>query len=74
MEKFFRKEYLPAILIYIASALFFVTALIMFFTNNHHWATILFIGIAVMLFASSRLVNIGRELREDDISSDNKDI
>lgn len=74
MDKFFRKEYLPAILIYIASALFFVTSLIMFFTDNHHWATFLFIGIAVMLFASSRLVNIGRELREDDISSDNNDI
>lgn len=61
-----RKEYLPAILIYIVSAVFYITAAIMFFTHNYHWATFLFLGVAVMLFASSRLVKIGKELREED--------
>ena len=61
-----RKEYLPAILIYIASAIIYVVAAVMFFRHNHHWATVLLFGIVTMLFASSRLVKIGRKLREDE--------
>ena len=61
-----RKEYLPAILIYIASAILYVVSGVMFFTNNYHWATVLVLGIIVMLFASSRLVKIGKKLREED--------
>ena len=61
-----RKEYLPAILIYVASALLFVAAAVMLFTKNHHWATVLLLGIVAMLFASSRLVKIGKKLREED--------
>ena len=72
MEKWFRKEYLPAILLYIASAVFYVAAVIMFFTNNYHWATFLLLGIVTMLFASSRLVKIGNRLREDDEREEKK--
>lgn len=66
MEKWFRKEYLPAILIYVASAIFYVAAVVMFFTHNYHWSTFLLFGIVTMLFASSRLVKIARKLREDE--------
>ena len=61
-----RKEYLSAILIYIASAILYIAAAVMFFTHNHHWATVLLLGIVTMLFASSRLVKIGRKLREEE--------
>ena len=61
-----RKEYLPAILIYIASAILYIAAAVMFFMHNHHWATVGLFGIITMLFASSRLVKIGRKLREDE--------
>lgn len=61
-----RKEYLPAIIIYVASAIFYIASAVMFFTKNHHWATVLLLGIVAMLFASSRLAKIGRKLREDD--------
>ena len=61
-----RKEYLPAILLYIASAIFFVASAVMLFTKNIHWATVLLVGIAVILFASSQLVKIGKKLREMD--------
>ena len=71
MEKWFRKEYLPAILIYVLSAALFIAAAVMFFTQNIHWATFLLLGIVVMLVASSRLVKIGKKLREDEERSDN---
>ncbi len=61
-----RKEYLPAILLYVASALFFVASGVMLYKSNIHWATVLLLGIAVMLFASSSLVKIGKKLREDE--------
>lgn len=66
MEKWFRKEYLPAILIYVLSAALFIAAAVMFFVKNIHWATFLLLGIVVMLVASSRLVKIGKKLREDE--------
>ena len=61
-----RKEYLPAILLYVASALFFIASGVMLYKSNIHWATVLLLGIAVMLLASSSLVKIGKKLREDD--------
>lgn len=61
-----RKEYLPAILVYVVSAILYVVAAVMFFKHNHHWATVLLLGIVTMLFASSQLVKIGRKLREDE--------
>ena len=61
-----RKEYLPAIILYVASAVFYVAAAIMLLTHNHHWATVLLFGIITMLFASSRLVKIGKKLREEE--------
>jgi hypothetical protein len=61
-----RKEYLPAILLYVASAIFYIAAAVMFFTHNYHWATVLLFGIITMLFASSRLVKIGKKLREEE--------
>ena len=61
-----RKEYLPAILIYIASAILYIAAAVMFFRHNIHWATVGLFGILAMLFASSMLVKIGKKLREED--------
>ena len=61
-----RKEYLPAILVYVASAILYVAAAVMFFKHNIHWATVGLFGIVTMLFASSMLVKIGRKLREDE--------
>ena len=72
MEKLFRKEYLPAILIYIASAIIYIASAVMFFNHNHHWATVLLLGIATMLFASSLLVKIGKKLREEDEREESK--
>ena len=66
MEKWFRREYLPAILIYILSTALFIAAAVMFFVKNIHWATFLLLGIVVMLVASSQLVKIGKKLREDE--------
>ena len=61
-----RKEYLPAILIYIASAVLCIVAAVMFFINNYHWATVGLFGIILLLLASSRLVKIGKKLREEE--------
>ena len=61
-----RKEYLPAILIYIASAVLCIVAAVMFFMNNYHWATVGLFGIILLLLASSRLVKIGKKLREEE--------
>ena len=66
MEKLFRKEYLPAILIYVVSAICFIVALVLMFRKNIHWSTFVILGIVVMTFASSVLVKIGRRLREED--------
>ena len=67
-----RKEYLPAILIYVASAVLCIVAAVMFFMNNYHWATVGLFGIILLLFASSRLVKIGKFLREQDENEENK--
>ncbi len=39
--------------------------------HSHHWATLLLLGAAVMLFASSRLVNVGKKLREEEEKLEN---
>lgn len=70
MEKLFRKEYLPAILIYILSALCFIAAIVLMFMKNIHWSTFILLGIAIMIFASARLVKIGNKLREDEEKGD----
>ena len=67
-----RREYLPAILIYALSAALFIAAAVMFFVKNIHWATFLLLGIVVMLVASSRLVKIGKKLREDEERGENE--
>ena len=41
--------------------------------HSHHWATFLLLGAAVMLFASSKLVNIGKKLREEEEWSEKQD-
>ena len=61
-----RKEYIPAIVWYIISAILYVAAAVLLFLHSHHWATLLILGVAAMLFASSRLVNIGKKLREEE--------
>ena len=72
MEKLFRKEYLPAILIYIVSAICFIVALVLMFKKNIHWSTFILLGIAIMIFASARLVKIGNKLREDEEREEKK--
>ena len=66
MEKLFRKEYWPAILIYVVSAICFIVALVLMFRKNIHWSTFVLLGIVVMTYASSVLVKIGKKLREED--------
>ena len=66
MEKLFRKEYLPAILIYVVSAICFAVAIVLMFRKNIHWSTFVLLGIVVMTYASSVLVKIGNKLREDE--------
>ncbi len=61
-----RREYLPAIILYAISFAFFVASVVCLVISHYTWATWLLIGIAIMLSASSRLVNIGRRLREQD--------
>ena len=66
MERFFRKEYLPAILLYVISAIAFIASLILLYIKSIHWATFLLLGIILMLVASSQLVKIGKRLRKED--------
>ena len=61
-----RKEYLPAIVLFIISAILYISAAVLLYLKSHHWATFLVAGAAVMLVASSRLVKIGKKLREED--------
>jgi uncharacterized membrane-anchored protein YitT (DUF2179 family) len=68
-----RKEYIPAIVLYVVSALLYVAAVVLLFLHSHHWATFLIFGVAVMLFASSKLVNIGKKLREEEEWSEKQD-
>ena len=72
MEKLFRKEYLPAILIYIVSAICFIVALVLMFRKNIHWSTFVLLGIVVITYASSVLVKIGKKLREEDEKLENE--
>ena len=72
MEKLFRKEYLPAILIYVVSAICFAVAIVLMFRKNIHWSTFVLLGIVVMTYASSVLVKIGNKLREKDEKSSDK--
>ena len=66
MERFFRKEYLPAILLYVISAIAFIASLILLYIKSIHWATVLFVAVGIMLWASSLLVKIGNKLRKEE--------
>ena len=66
-----RKEYTPAIILYVLSAILFVASAIFAHLDNYNWATIGLCGVIIMLFASSRLVKIGNKLREQDESTNN---
>lgn len=68
-----RKEYIPAIVWYVISAILYAVAVLCLFLHSHHWATFLVLGLAVMLFASSKLVNIGKKLREEEEWSEKQD-
>ena len=59
-----RKEYTPAIILYIVSAVFYLAAVVGLIIDSHHWATFLLAGVLVMLLASSKLVKIGKKLGE----------
>ncbi len=63
-----RREYAPAIVLFVISAILYIAAAVCLLLSSHHWATFLLLGIAVMLFASSRLVNIGKRLQNEDES------
>ena len=68
-----QKEYIPAILLYIFSALLYAGAVACIFMDSHHWATLVLLGAALMLFASSQLVKIGKKLREKEESKEQKE-
>jgi uncharacterized membrane protein len=61
-----RKEYTPAIILYVVSAIFYIAAVLGLFIESHHWATFLLGGAVMMLLASSKLTKIGKQLREDE--------
>lgn len=60
------KKYTPAILVYVASALFYLVAAVGAFVDNSTWATWLCLGSAFMLLASSKLTKVGKQLREEE--------
>ena len=69
-----QKEYTPAIILYIVSAIFYIAAVLGVFIESHHWATFLLGGAVMMLLASSKLAKIGKQLREDEErEEDNKE-
>ena len=68
-----RKEYIPAIVWYVISAILYIAALILLLLQSHHWATLLILGAAAMLYASSKLVKIGKNLREQDEKNEEDD-
>ena len=61
-----QKEYTPAIILYVVSAVFYIAAVVGLFIDSHHWATFLLGGAVMMLLASSKLTKIGKRLREDE--------
>ena len=60
-----RKEYIPAIILYAISALLFVASAVCVYFENIHWATVGLFAVSLLLFASSRLVKIGNNLRKE---------
>ena len=58
------KEYIPAIILYVLSAILLVLALIFLIIDHSSWATWMLGGVVIMLVASSKLVKIGKMLRE----------
>lgn len=61
-----QKEYTPAIILYVVSAVFYIAAVVGLFIDSHHWATFLLGGAVMMLLASSKLTKIGKQLREEE--------
>ena len=69
-----RKEYTPAIILYVVSAVFYLAAVIGLIIDSHHWATFLLGGAVMMLLASSKLTSIGKKLRqEEEIPKEHKE-
>ena len=69
-----QKEYTPAIILYVVSAVFYIAAVVGLFIDSHHWATFLLGGAVMMLLASSKLTKIGKRLCEDEErEEDNKE-
>lgn len=58
------KEYLPAIVLFVLSAIALVAAAILLILDHTSWATWLLGGVVIMLVASSKLVKIGKVLQE----------
>ena len=58
------KEYLPAIVLFVLSAIALVAAAVLLILDHTSWATWLLGGVVIMLVASSKLVKIGKMLRE----------
>jgi len=58
------KEYLPAIVLFVLSAIALVSAAVLLILDHTSWATWLLGGVVIMLVASSKLVKIGKMLHE----------
>ncbi|MBR3845656.1 MAG: hypothetical protein IKM40_03690 [Clostridia bacterium] len=58
------KEYLPAIALFVLSAIALVAAAVLLILDHTSWATWLLGGVVIMLVASSKLVKIGKALQE----------
>ena len=58
------KEYLPAIALFVLSAIALVAAAVLLVLDHTSWATWLLGGVVIMLVASSKLVKIGKALQE----------
>lgn len=61
-----RKEYYSSIALYVASALFYIAAIIGFISDSDQAAIWLALGVTFMCIASSRLKNTGDRLREQE--------
>ena len=66
-----RKEYIPAMIIYGISAVFFIVAVISALTKGGtDWVNFVCLGVLWLAVASSRLVDAGRKIRQQEQKDD----
>lgn len=67
-----RKEYIPAMIIYGISAVFFILAVISALTKGGtDWVNFVCLGVLWLAVASSRLVDAGRRIRQQEQKDEN---